>query len=56
MTGSIQRQRKPDLRSRLTIEGPVDVTRDDEVITFVNRNLEPYRGYHRFMRALPRVC
>lgn len=31
------------------------VTRKDEVITFVNRNLEPYRGYHVFMRALPRL-
>ena len=31
------------------------LTRQDEVITFVNRNLEPYRGYHTFMRALPQL-
>jgi glycosyltransferase involved in cell wall biosynthesis len=29
------------------------LTKNDEVITFVSRNLEPYRGFHVFMRALP---
>jgi glycosyltransferase involved in cell wall biosynthesis len=31
------------------------LNRKDEVITFVNRNLEPYRGYHSFMRSLPKI-
>lgn len=44
----------PNPGVRLQI-GDLDVTRSDEVITFVNRNLEPYRGYHVFMRALPRL-
>ena len=36
-------------------QGQVSLSREDEVITFVNRNLEPYRGYHSFMRALPHI-
>lgn len=39
---------------RLGQDGPV-VRAGDEVLTFVNRNLEPYRGYHTFMRALPEI-
>ncbi len=34
-------------------EKDITLTRQDEVITFVNRNLEPYRGWHTFARALP---
>jgi glycosyltransferase involved in cell wall biosynthesis len=29
--------------------------RQDEVVTFVSRNLEPYRGFHTFMRAVPKI-
>ena len=35
--------------------GSITLKPGDEVITFVNRNLEPYRGYHIFMRALPAI-
>lgn len=31
------------------------LTSQDEVITFTVRELEPYRGYHIFMRALPEI-
>lgn len=34
---------------------PLVLTRKDEILTFVNRNLEPYRGYHTFMRSLPAI-
>ncbi|ABM40809.1 glycosyl transferase, group 1 [Acidovorax sp. JS42] len=33
----------------------VTLAKGDEIITFINRNLEPYRGYHIFMRALPEL-
>jgi glycosyltransferase involved in cell wall biosynthesis len=45
----------PDPGVSLTLNNAIRLTRKDEVITFVNRNLEPYRGYHIFMRALPEI-
>ena len=44
---------KGDVRASLA--SGLALSRADEVITFVNRNLEPYRGYHVFMRALPDI-
>jgi glycosyltransferase involved in cell wall biosynthesis len=38
-----------------TQQGTIVLSRSDEVITFVNRNLEPYRGFHVFMRSLPEI-
>jgi glycosyltransferase involved in cell wall biosynthesis len=45
----------PTPDARLALDDGRVLTRDDEVITFINRNLEPYRGYHVFMRALPEI-
>ena len=45
----------PNAHVSLTLNGKLVLSRKDEVITFVNRNLEPYRGYHVFMRALPEI-
>ncbi|MGX9355646.1 glycosyltransferase [Roseobacteraceae bacterium S113] len=46
---------QPNSEARLQVRADVVLSRDDEVITFINRNLEPYRGYHIFMRALPKL-
>jgi glycosyltransferase involved in cell wall biosynthesis len=35
--------------------GDIAIEPGEEILTYVARNLEPYRGYHVFMRALPRI-
>lgn len=45
----------PDPSARVTLPSGVEFRAGDELLTFINRNLEPYRGYHSFMRALPEV-
>jgi glycosyltransferase involved in cell wall biosynthesis len=46
---------RPDPDARLVLPGGRTLTRADEVVTYATRNLEPYRGFHVFMRALPEI-
>ena len=46
---------RPDPAAQMTLPSGLTIRAGDEVLTFINRNLEPYRGYHIFMRALPEV-
>lgn len=39
----------------LTLPGGRTLRHGDEVLSYVARSLEPYRGFHVFMRALPAV-
>jgi glycosyltransferase involved in cell wall biosynthesis len=43
---------KPDPTAWVEINGQ-RVQAGDEIVTYVARNLEPYRGFHTFMRSLP---
>jgi glycosyltransferase involved in cell wall biosynthesis len=46
---------RPSPQARLTLPDGGQLLPSDEVVTFVARNLEPLRGYHVFMRALPEI-
>ena len=46
---------RPNPDARFTHGDGLELSVNDEVLTYVSRNLEPYRGFHSFMRALPKV-
>jgi len=46
---------QPDPQARFTLPNGTVLRRGDPVITYVARNLEPYRGFHVFMRTLPEI-
>ncbi len=46
---------RPNPNVSIKLSDQLNLSKKDEIITFVNRNLEPYRGYHIFMRALPAI-
>lgn len=59
-----QRRQFPEpYRHRMTVvHDGIDTDRvkpgpanDEELVTYVARNLEPYRGFHVFMRAIPEI-
>lgn len=46
---------RQDLNASLVLPNGKELKKGDKVITYVGRSLEPYRGFHTFMRALPEL-
>jgi len=47
---------KPFPGQALTLPDGTVLTKDMEVVTYTARGLEPYRGFHVFMRAAEEIC
>jgi glycosyltransferase involved in cell wall biosynthesis len=46
----------PDAHASFRIPGTdIDVAAGDEIVTYIGRNLEPYRGFPQLMRSLPSI-
>ncbi len=45
----------PNPNATFKLSDGTTLSKSDQVVTFVNRNLEPYRGYHSFVRMLPQL-
>lgn len=46
---------QPDPMAQMSLPDGTVLKAGDPVVTYVARNLEPYRGFHVFMRALERI-
>lgn len=47
---------KSDANAQIVLKGGLKLSKADEVVTYVARNMEPYRGFHIFMRAAEKIC
>lgn len=47
---------KPNSSASYTLPNNIKLSKKDKVVTYVARNLEPYRGFHIFMRSLQEIC
>ena len=45
----------PSIRRRSLVVGKTTIKPSDKLVTYVARDLEPYRGFHLMMRALPHL-
>lgn len=46
---------KPDPAARIVFDNGLELSAENEVVAYIARNLEPGRGFHTFMRALPEL-